>query len=65
MAAPKKLEAVTMYGEGNFSIGGDTYSFKNEEEVIPKSAEHAELLKAEALRRKALQKDMKPKDAKG
>lgn len=65
MAATKKLEAVTMYGEGNFSIGGDTYSFKNGEEVTPKSEEHAKMLEAEAARRKALQGVGKPKDTKG
>ena len=54
MAAAKKK--VTMYGEGNFSIGGETYSFKDGEEVTAKSAEHVPLLEAEAKRRKALQK---------
>lgn len=51
MAESKK---VTMYGEGNFSIGDVTYSFKDGEEVTAKKADHIPQLKAEALRRKAL-----------
>ena len=54
-----------MSGEGNFSIGDETYSFKDGDKVIPKNAEHAKLLEAESLRRKALQDVFKPSDAKG
>lgn len=59
------IKKVTMSGEGNFSIGGETYSFKDGEEVTPKNAEHAKLLEAEAARRKVLQNVGKPKDTKG
>ena len=54
-----------MSGEGNFSIGDETYSFKDGESVTAKNADHAKLLEAEAKRRKALQDVFEPKDAKG
>lgn len=62
MANVKKK--VIMSGEGNFTIGDETYSFKDGEEVTAKKAEHVELLEAEAKRREAL-KPVRVSGAKG
>lgn len=51
MATSKK---VTMKGEGNFTIGEDTYSFKDGETVTAKKVAHVAMLEDEAKRREAL-----------
>lgn len=53
-----------MVGVGNFTIGEDTYSFTDGEEITAKKVAHVELLEAEAKRREAL-KPVLVKGAKG
>ena len=52
--AGKKLDSIKMFGDANFTIGEEVYSYRDGESVTPKNAEHAKLLEAENERRKTL-----------